>query len=154
MHIDDSEAGVSDFEVDGDAAALAASMPAESRRNVDRRAHRASHIFDEGLSHEEGRQSRVACMLHHADIPILALRVRLGEVAWNLLDPGPRRIHLRIALEDSPGAPVNDLLQIDAVDVDGGGLHAVAILVVDEELLQVIEGGGQAPVAVNRRDLQ
>jgi len=71
----------------------------------------------------------------HADIVFSALRVCLFKLGRDRTDPCLRRGYLCIALEDSPLAAVDNLLQVDAINIHIGRVYAIAVLIIDEEFV-------------------
>ena len=126
MDVDDTIARVIDFEVDRDGASFAATMTAQPRWNIDCWANGGSYVFDEGLAHKKGRQSTVTNVRADTDVIITSHGIGFLEELWQDLNPRLSWPLLYIAFKESCFASVDNLLKIDAVDVDCGSHHPTA----------------------------
>ena len=129
-------------------------MATDASRDIHSGANGAFHVLNERCADKQRRQGRVARIRDDADVSVIAFGVRFLQVVRNLFNPGACRLSFSITLKDGSGAPVYDLLQIDAVNVDSWRISPIAILVVHEELVKVVEACRQAPMAINGRYLQ
>ena len=156
MNVDQAETRIKDLEVDRYRATLTGAMTTDSSCDVYGGAHLRSDILDEGLAHEHGCEGRIPCMRTDAYVLIVALAVCLLEEHWDRSSPGLAwpLLCITIALEYGALSTVNDLLQVDAVDINDGCVSTITILIIYQQLVEIVEVSRQTPVAINCGNLQ
>ena len=110
-------------------------MSSDSSRYVHDRAGDRVNRLHEGGADEESRQGRMADHLGHTDVVFFDTWVGILKCIRDRSYPSPSWFDLSVAVEDSAGTTIHDLLQVYTIDVDCGSFNAISILIIDEKAI-------------------